>query len=245
MTTHPSTGPRTEAGKAASSRNAIACGLYTRHDYVKPEHLDLYNGFRETLYADLAPANALEQSLAAEIASANWRLHLCAEAEAALPGFLTEETEKTQRSIERARAASHSLLHRSINQLRRLQTERITRHEILNAPTLPDWIGLADYKSISQAVMSFRRNALKPAEADPIAEADLEALLDGGPPLTYDEYTSFCKQQEEAEKQATPEAVKPITAPRNAPCPCGSGQKFKRCCARTGPAWANSQPIAA
>ncbi len=26
--------------------------------------------------------------------------------------------------------------------------------------------------------------------------------------------------------------VKPSLVPRNAPCPCGSGQKFKRCCGR-------------
>jgi preprotein translocase subunit SecA len=29
------------------------------------------------------------------------------------------------------------------------------------------------------------------------------------------------------------------STPRNAPCPCGSGQKYKRCCGRNAPAVLN------
>jgi hypothetical protein len=133
-----STGPRTEAGKAASSRNHLTAGLYTRQDYVRPEERELYKEFCETMLAELEPETLLEQSLAAEITGATWRLRRCSAAEAELADYaLTdpllnddEATEKKLRSIERARASAHSLLHRSINQLRKLQTSRENRFEL-------------------------------------------------------------------------------------------------------------------
>jgi hypothetical protein len=141
-----STGPRTEAGKAASSRNHLTAGLYTRQDYVRPEERELYKEFCETMLAELEPETLLEQSLAAEITGATWRLRRCSNAEAELADYaLTdplldedEATEKKLRSIERARASAHSLLHRSINQLRKLQTDRENRFELLNAEIAPE-----------------------------------------------------------------------------------------------------------
>jgi hypothetical protein len=141
-----STGPRTEAGKAASSRNHLTSGLYTRADYVRPEERELYKEFCETMLAELGPETLLEQSLAAEITGATWRLRRCSNAEAELADYaLTdplladdEATEKKLRSIERARASAHSLLHRSINQLRKLQTSRENRFELLNAEIAPE-----------------------------------------------------------------------------------------------------------
>ena len=41
------------------------------------------------------------------------------------------------------------------------------------------------------------------------------------------------------ESSLEPEEKKPFTAPkkipRNAPCPCGSGKKYKNCCGKSGP----------
>jgi hypothetical protein len=125
-----STGPKTETGKLTASRNHLTLGLYTRADYVKPEERDIYKEFCETMLAELEPATLLEQSLAAEITGATWRLRRCSAAEAELADYaltdplLDETKEKTIRGIERARASAHSILHRSINQLRKLQTCR-------------------------------------------------------------------------------------------------------------------------
>jgi hypothetical protein len=140
-----STGPRTEAGKAASSLNHLTLGLYTRADYVKPEERELYKEFCETMFAELQPATLLEQTLAAEITGASWRLRRCSAAEAELADYalmdpLLDEDEATQkklRSIERARAAAHSLLHRAINQLRKLQTCRENGFELSGGKTEP------------------------------------------------------------------------------------------------------------
>ena len=41
-TTHGQTGPRTEAGKAKSSRNAIRTGIYAARDFIRPDEEEEY-----------------------------------------------------------------------------------------------------------------------------------------------------------------------------------------------------------
>jgi hypothetical protein len=225
MNANHSTGPRTEAGKAVSSRNALTLGLYTRADYVKPEERDLYKEFTETMYAELAPESHLEQSLAAEIAGAAWRLRRCDQAEAEIADFAThdpyldETKEKTIRSIERARAAAHSALHRSINQLRRLQTERTCRAAV-NA--VGEDAGLADYRPVTAACLDYEK----------LVKLGIENRVNGA---SYEEPSSICKPRS-APASPAPSTVSPSPAiARNALCPCRSGEKYKRCCGRNAP----------
>jgi hypothetical protein len=157
-----STGPRTGAGKATASRNALTLGLCTRADYVKPEERDLYKEFCETMYRELNPATLLEESFVSEITGATWRLRRCTAAEGELADCATQDpmldgaTEKTCRSIERARAAAHSSLNRSINQLRKLQTERATREQLQASTTVAP---LAESRKVSQALKAHARAA--------------------------------------------------------------------------------------
>jgi len=184
-----STGPRTESGKSTSSRNAITLGLYTRQDYVKPDEHEIYREFCETMILELNPDTLLEETLVAEITGASWRLRRCSAVEAELADFadrdpmLDETKEKAIRSLERARSTASSLLHRGINQLRRLQTDR-----------------------------------LKP-KSEAAAMAEIEAFC--APPKLTPELASNCS----ATKQT----------PRSAPCPCKSGEKYKRCCGKNAP----------
>ncbi len=128
-----STGPCTEAGREASAQNHLTLGLFTRRDYVKPDERDLYKEFCDGFYTELGPEGHIETALAAEIVAASWRLRRCSEAEGDLADYasedpmLDESTEKTRRSIERARNSAHSHFHRSLNQLRKIQTERAVR----------------------------------------------------------------------------------------------------------------------
>jgi len=46
-----STGPRTEAGKTASSRSAVTNGLYSKEPYVKPEDISYYRQFSAAMHA--------------------------------------------------------------------------------------------------------------------------------------------------------------------------------------------------
>jgi hypothetical protein len=109
-----STGPRAESGKAKSSKNRVNLGLYTHEDYVKPGEAEIYAEFCQTLYNQLTPANLLEDTFVFEITAASWRLRRCAAAAADLADYreedplLDDETDKTRRSTERARAAAMS-----------------------------------------------------------------------------------------------------------------------------------------
>ena len=76
-----STGPRTDAGKAVSSRNHLTLGLFTRKDYVTWEEQDLYDEFCGAMRLELSPDGLLEEALATEVTAATWRLRRCSNAE--------------------------------------------------------------------------------------------------------------------------------------------------------------------
>ena len=80
-----STGPKTAAGKAASSANALRHGLAAARAVVLPdEDGEAYERLRQGVIADLDPANTLQQALAERIVVLLWRLDRAARLEAEL-----------------------------------------------------------------------------------------------------------------------------------------------------------------
>lgn len=77
-------GPRTEAGKATSSKNATKHGL-TAKTLVLPkyESVEEYEVHRAGIIAALAPTGALEAELVERVASITWRMRRVAVAETA------------------------------------------------------------------------------------------------------------------------------------------------------------------
>jgi hypothetical protein len=214
------TGPRTEAGKAKSSRNAIRTGLYAARDFVRPEEEEEYAQTLIKLMDELTPENTVEQTFATEIMGATWRLRRCRLVEEAFgliedldfDPMVDERTEKQQKSVDRARAQSHLVLRRSLDELRKLQKVRIGQNP-----------------------------APKPAtnqrpDADPSNMDALMALAEHQLAQRYREsgLNSFCNPVPAAPAAApAPSPVTPAVprnTPRNAPCPCRSGAKFKKCC---------------
>jgi uncharacterized protein YecA (UPF0149 family) len=121
-----SSGAVTAEGKARVSQNAIKLGLFSVANFVRPEEQDIFNEFESGYISELSPATPLEQTLAREIIQAAWRLRRCASLEISPPENLTdEEFDRLQTSIDRARAAAQRTFHRSLKELRRLQTERL------------------------------------------------------------------------------------------------------------------------
>ena len=222
-----STGP-SESGKAAASQNHLLHGLYTRQDYVKPGEHNLYAAFCDTMKSDLAPSTLLEESFVQEITGATWRLRRCSAVEGELADYreqdplLDEKADKTIRSIERARAAAHAQLNRSINQLRKLQTERVSRIEIdwatLAFPPIADTRHVQSALSAQYRLDQQMRDLKKEAESAESAQVEqaLEAIMN-------DKMASNCKP-------ATPQPTPIAKVGRNAKCPCRSGKKFKQCC---------------
>src|SRR5580658_10150346 len=70
-----STGPRTAAGKAISSMNAMRHGLTGRVVVLPSEDLNIYHAFCKELMADLAPETAVERQYAQTFCDTQWRLN--------------------------------------------------------------------------------------------------------------------------------------------------------------------------
>ncbi|HEY3824346.1 MAG TPA: SEC-C metal-binding domain-containing protein [Bryobacteraceae bacterium] len=133
-----STGPATAAGKANSSRNALSSGLFSQGDFVRSDEHEQYAEFCGAFTKDLAPQGAIELTLSAEIIHAAWRLRRCSAIEATLTPandldpIADEASEgRAWRAVDRARAQATRTLHRTIAELRRIQTERQHRAEFL------------------------------------------------------------------------------------------------------------------
>ena len=178
-------GPVTAEGKARVSQNATRFGLFSVANFVRPEEQDIFSEFETSYLAELAPDSSLEQTLAREIIHAAWRLRRCANLEVAPPEDLTdEEFDRLQISIDRARSAAQRTFHRSLKELRRLQSERLYATFVTGAPATKQM-------------------------TEPVAE-------------------NSAKQT-----QSQPAQTRQI--PRSAPCPCKSGEKYKRCCGKNAP----------
>jgi uncharacterized protein YecA (UPF0149 family) len=188
-----SSGPVTAEGKARVARNATKLGLFSVANFVRPEEQDVFNEFESGYMAELSPVSPLEQTLAREIVQAAWRLRRCASFETVPPENMTdEELDRLQISIDRARAAAQRTFHRSLKELRRLQSEHLE-------PAMPIAALLA--QKLEQRKRQFAAENAAHSSA----------------------------------KQTQPEPEKTKLIPRGAPCPCKSGQKYKRCCGRNAP----------
>jgi len=221
-----STGPRTEAGKAASSRNAIKSGLFTTCDFIREGEHEEYRRTLESLLAGIGPEGALEETFTAEIVSATWRLRRCRMLEAGLAGCEDARSEEEaaiearQKAVDRARAHSHNVLRRSLGELRKLQTDRSLHNEFDILRDAP----LADCAQLMRALlMKDRILPVAPGE-----EPENIVTPEPAPSLSsFCKPGSFCKPAPTAAKTVPAVSGK---VPRNAPCPCRSGAKYKKCC---------------
>jgi uncharacterized protein YchJ len=138
--------------------------------------------------------------------------------------MVDEPTSHEQKSIDRARAQAHYLLRRAMAELRKLQTERTLRLNLsLDAESAP---GLTDTKQVLLGLKVNDTARLKARKAEGLDT--LEALIAQADKQLCTQESSFCKT----------EPTVPTTSseiPRSAPCPCKSGQKYKRCCGRNAP----------
>ena len=195
-----SPGPVTAAGKTRVSQNATKQGLFSVANFVRPEERDIFNEFETGYMLELSPASPLEQTLAREIVHAAWRLRRCASLEVAPPDNLTdEELDRLQLSIDRARAAAQRTLHRSLKELRRLQSGHLE----------PAVLMIEQAKAMDAMLLKNLEERRSEAAAKAIS------------------------QNPAKQTQSQPERTTLI--PRSAPCPCKSGEKYKRCCGKNAP----------
>ena len=79
-----STGAKTPAGKAASSRNAAKHNLLARSFVLKSECPERFEAFVESFYAEYNPSTPTETALVDTMATARWRLIRMSNLEAAI-----------------------------------------------------------------------------------------------------------------------------------------------------------------
>jgi hypothetical protein len=243
-----STGPRTEAGRAASSQNAVTTGLFSAHDFIRPGEEPLYEQWEIGLRHDLTPVGVLESNLVDGILRAMWRLRRCGLVEQglAVPDPVTgiipdpmqdESSARIQASVDRARAQYDRQLHKCTAELRKLQTERQYRNEAFIEGADISGLGLCDWRSIQTGIGRIHSSELR--NGTRLAKKEMEGFVNT-PPQRLAELASFCKNDKlelasfcknGGESSAAP-VKSPAPTPRNAPCPCGSGQKHKRCCGK-------------
>ena len=92
-------GPKTKAGKAAVSRNAIKHGIYSFHSVVIEgiETVEDWDRFCGGIVEYFAPVGLLEEDLAESIALARWRLRRVTHAETA---EINLQVQRTQDQLE-------------------------------------------------------------------------------------------------------------------------------------------------
>jgi hypothetical protein len=234
-----STGATTAAGKARSSRNALSSGLFSRGDFVLPDEQAQYAEFCASFQTNLEPEGPIEQTLSAEIIHAAWRMRRCSAVAAGLIGSLDPMVDpaaaQTQQAVDRARNDAHRAFQRSISELRRLQTERQFRNESFPDDFDPATLGIASFKDMAPALMiDTQRQLLLQKLRTSLPNRDGH----GAAPNSSGELN--------AENNSQPKQLFAIRTqsgvgqtPRNSPCACGSGLKFKRCCGKGAPAILN------
>jgi hypothetical protein len=219
-----STGPRTEAGKAISSQNAVSHGLFATRDFIRPGEEDAHSELESMAFDQFVPEGLLEVSLVDEMVRALWRLRRCGQIEASFVDTLATEsapipdpmqneaTARLQNSVDRARAQAHRIIHRCTQDLRRLQTERHYRNEVTAAGSDIGDLGFCDFRTIKQAAADNRRTGI------------------------YKRQLSQTQPETPSTERSQSSESDPVEIARNAPCPCNSGQKYKRCCGVNAPA---------
>jgi len=127
-----STGPRTPAGKAAASRNALKHGLLAQSPLLPDEDSETFNAHTQGLFDTLQPAGTLEVELVGRIACLLWRLARAARIEV---GVLTAAIQEFQSAKERE----------TISELERVADSNWLLKELRGTPiSAPDIGGLQD-----------------------------------------------------------------------------------------------------
>ena len=135
-----STGPQTEEGKATSSKNSLKWGLTTRHLYIPPGEQAVFQSLESGLRAQFQPAEDIEEHVFSDTVRFRFNILRSLEIEANLmmqsaqkgvDPLLDEGIAATLLRIQTYRRQNENGFYRSLNELRKLQTERAFRQVAL------------------------------------------------------------------------------------------------------------------
>ena len=150
-----STGPRTEEGKARSSKNATKHGFNSKEFIVGEDQQEEFASLNESLRKQVSPLGALEREVFTQLLHAAWNLRRVRRLEAELAAGDIDPLADASLDGQLDRLARYQVrfersFYRAMKELRTLQTNSCIR------PSLPDAIaksvpGLASVQAIHRA----------------------------------------------------------------------------------------------
>jgi hypothetical protein len=211
-----STGPRTPEGKQASSRNSLRHGFRSRSVLLPGDDPAEYQALLDSLTEHFTPGDLIEERAVREMADAEWRLWRVREA---LEYALSQKCEQLAAEHPGAKPEDLQALawiaaRPDVGPLMKYEQKYERQYD----RAFRTWTRYQEAKQMAE----FRaaKEIVRQAEAE---ERAVHAQAE--------ERIEFLKNKKRANE---PNSAGPAT-PRNAPCPCGSGVKFKRCCGRHAP----------
>ena len=180
-----SSGPRTPAGKAASSRNSLKHGLASGTLILPDEDPAEFAALHQSLIADHAPTTATEQLLVHDMAKHHWLTDRALRLQ--VDAFATDNLDKLALFL-RYQTANHRAFHKSLTALQLLRkSTRAAANQFVSQPDR------------------------KPTRAEERAfDRDFNALIRG--PYTEADQDRFAEQHGLAKRHSAPP---PTRLPRN------------------------------
>jgi len=121
---HSSTGPRTEAGKATSSKNAIKHGLAAEILFIPDEDPAAFEAFHLSLKADLRPTTAIEQLLVTDMAKHHWLMDRAIRLQAL--ALVRQDFQKVDLLL-RYQNANHRAFHKALATLQAMRKQFVSQ----------------------------------------------------------------------------------------------------------------------
>jgi hypothetical protein len=179
-----STGPRTPAGRAASSRNALRHGLTAYQIVVPSEREKDFNAFYQERYEALAPADSVAEGMVERIITCEWRLRRIYRLEGKLMstvehtdyGYSFERTLKQITAVSRYETAMDRALQRARHELERHQAR--SRGEKIAAPIAITVSGTLD---VEDQLQPSQEGAPEPQESANLPPSRSEQLGEDPP----------------------------------------------------------------
>jgi hypothetical protein len=157
-----STGPKTEAGKATSCRNATKHGFSSTAPMVTEEQLPEFLELQEELGRDFQPVGITEMHLFKEMLNAIWNLHRIKLNRRRILLSTNQDQGSAEdpaiiamyERLDRHQTRNERTYYRALNQLREIQTERALREQSIlpSAPPLVKRSKLIPLTKRSQAI---------------------------------------------------------------------------------------------
>ena len=231
-----STGPATEAGKAASSRNNLRHGFRSQTVLLPGDDPAEYEALLTELTLYFAPQELMETRYVREMADADWRLrrlrqHLESAIARQMAKLASAQPDASTLELQSLAIETLSDTGTSYGTWLRYETKLGRQYD----RAFKDWT----------AYQQLRRKAAD-KDANLAMKKVLFASAPDSPPEPLASNVQKSQAAQNAAPQPAPQSASNVQIARNADCPCGSRQKYKRCCG-TGapPVLSNNLPKAA